>query len=140
MPVLFKNQSVLLKDFFNQQEDEPLKGISHKNILIKKNIIAYMALNGESTLADLARELHVSVPTITKLVGELVEENIVVDNGKIETAGGRRPNIFGLANTAIYFAGIDIGRDNVRYVVTDLKNNVIVSEEERDFVLSDNEQ
>lgn len=28
-----------------------------------------MALNGESTLADLARELHVSVPTITKLVG-----------------------------------------------------------------------
>ena len=100
MPVLFKNQSVLLKDFFNQQEDEPLKGISHKNILIKKNIIAYMALNGESTLADLARELHVSVPTITKLVGELVEENIVVD----------------------------------------LKNNVIVSEEERDFVLSDNEQ
>lgn len=136
--MLFKNQSVLLKDFFNQQEDEPLKGISHKNILIKKNIIAYMALNGESTLADLARELHVSVPTITKLVGELVEENIVVDNGKIETAGGRRPNIFGLANTAIYFAGIDIGRDNVRYVVTDLKNNVIVSEEERDFVLSDN--
>ena len=99
-----------------------------------------MALNGESTLADLARELHISVPTITKLVGELVEENIVVDNGKIETAGGRRPNIFGLANTAIYFAGIDIGRDNVRYVVTDLKNNVIVSEEERDFVLSDNEQ
>ena len=81
--MLFKNQSVLLKDFFNQQEDEPLKGISHKNILIKKNIIAYMALNGESTLADLARELHVSVPTITKLVGELVEENIVVDNGKI---------------------------------------------------------
>ena len=60
-----------------------------------------------------------------------------MDNGKIETAGGRRPNIFGLANTAIYFAGIDIGRDNVRYVVTDLKNNVIVSEEERDFVLSD---
>lgn len=78
-----------------------------------------MALNGESTLADLAGELHVSVPTITKLVGELVDENIVVDNGKIETAGGRRPNIFGLANTAIYFAGVDIGRDNIRYVITD---------------------
>lgn len=131
---------MLLKDFFNQQEDDSLKGISHKNILIKKNIIAYMALSGESTLADLARELHVSVPTITKLVGELVREDIVLDNGKVETAGGRRPNIFGLANTAIYFAGIDVGRDNIRYVVTDLKNNVIVSEEENDFILSDNEQ
>lgn len=69
---------MLLKDFFNQQEDDSLKGISHKNILIKKNIIAYMALSGESTLADLARELHVSVPTITKLVGELVREDIVL--------------------------------------------------------------
>lgn len=128
---------MLLKDFFNQPEDDSLKGISHKNILIKKSIIAYMALNEESTLADLARELHVSVPTITKLVGELVEESIVVDGGKIETAGGRRPNIFGLANSSIYFAGVDIGRDNIRYVITDLKNAIITSEKETDFVLAD---
>ena len=59
MPVLFKNQSVLLKDFFNQQEDEPLKGISHKNILIKKNIIAYMALNGESTPSSSEISSHI---------------------------------------------------------------------------------
>lgn len=128
---------MLLKDFFNQPEDDSLKGISHKNILIKKSIIAYMALNEDSTLADLARELHVSVPTITKLVGELVEESIVVDGGKIETAGGRRPNIFGLANSSIYFAGVDIGRDNIRYVITDLKNDIIISEKETDFVLAD---
>lgn len=131
---------MLLKDFFNLQEDDAIKGISHKNILIKRNIIAYMALNGHSTLADLARELHVSVPTITKLVGELVDESIVVDNGKIETAGGRRPNIFGLANSSLYFAGVDIGRDDIRYVITDLKNNIIVSGKETGFVLSDTER
>lgn len=128
---------MLLKDFFNQHEEDAPKGISHKNILIKKSVIARMALNGECTLADLARELHVSVPTITKLVGELVYENIVVDDGKIETAGGRRPNVFGLANSSIYFAGVDIGRDNIRYVVTDLKNDVIVSGKETDFILTD---
>lgn len=131
---------MLLKDFFNLQEDDALKGISHKNILIKRNIIAHMALNGHITLADLARELHVSVPTITKLVGELVDESIVVDNGKIETAGGRRPNIFGLANSSLYFAGVDIGRDDIRYVITDLKNNIILSGRETDFVLSDTER
>lgn len=127
----------LLKDFFNQQDDEKLKGISHKNLLIKRSIIAFMAVNGESTLAELTKELHVSVPTITKLVGELVDENIVIDNGKIETSGGRRPNIFGLANTAIYFAGIDIGRDNILFVITDLKNNIIVSRSESNFELVD---
>ena len=130
---------VLLKDFFNQQDDDA-KGISHKNLLIKRGIIAYMAVNGECTIAELTKELHVSVPTITKLVGELVTKNIVTDNGKVETAGGRRPNVFGLANTAIYFAGVDIGRDSIYFVLTDLKNNIILSQLESSFELADNQQ
>lgn len=127
-----------LKEFFNQHEDDNSKGISHKNNLIKRNIIAYMALNGECTLAKLTKQLHISIPTITKLVNELVDEKIVMDNGKIETPGGRRPNIFGLANSAIYFAGVDIGREKINYVITDLKNNIIISETEYDFELHDN--
>ena len=79
-----------------------------------------MAVNGECTLSELTKELHISVPTITKLVQELVDENIVTDLGKVETPGGRRPNIFGLANSAIYFAGVNVGRDNMRFLITDL--------------------
>ncbi len=75
----------ILKEFFNRHESDVAKGITHKNNLIKRNIIAYMALNGESTLADLSKQLHISIPTITKLVGELVAEDIVTDNGKVET-------------------------------------------------------
>ena len=102
-----------LTEFFNKHEDDTLKGISHKNSIIKRNIIAHMAVNGECTLSELTKELHISVPTITKLVQELVDENIVTDLGKVETPGGRRPNIFGLANSAIYFAGVNVGRDNI---------------------------
>ena len=131
---------MLLKDFFNQTGDDNLKGISHKNILIKKNIIAYMALNGESTLADLAGQLHVSVPTITKLVQELVDETIVCDLGKVETPGGRRPNVFGLANSAIYFAGVNVGRDNMSYLITDLQNNIIKQQFDTSFELLDRSQ
>ena len=127
----------LLKDFFYQQDSERLKGVSHKNMLIKQSIIAHMAVAGQSTLAELTKALHISVPTMTKLVGELVEENIVVDNGKVETSGGRRPNIFGLANTAIYFAGVDIGRDYLCMIITDLKNNIIVSRTITPFTLAD---
>lgn len=135
--ILTKLFMALLKDFFYQQDSEGLKGVSHKNMLIKQSIIAHMAVAGQSTLAELTKALHISVPTMTKLVGELVEEKIVVDNGKVETSGGRRPNIFGLANTAIYFAGIDIGRDNLCMLVTDLKNNIIVSQTITPFTLTD---
>ena len=72
-----------LIDFFNNQATN--KGLSHKNNLIKRNIIAYMVTNGEVTLAELTKELKISIPTMTKLVQELVDEDIVLDLGKVET-------------------------------------------------------
>lgn len=129
-----------LTEFFNRHENEVLKGISHKNSLIKRNIIAHMALNGECTLSELTRELHISVPTITKLVQELVDETIVCDLGKVETPGGRRPNVFGLANSAIYFAGVNVGRDNMSYLITDLQNNIIKQQFDTSFELLDRSQ
>ena len=128
-----------LIDFFNNQETEN-KGLLHKNNIIKRNIIAYMAINGEATLAELTKELRISVPTMTKLVQELVDENIVTDLGKVETPGGRRPNVFGLTNTTIYFAGVNVGRDRMTFVITDLKNNIIHEVEDTTFELSDREQ
>ena len=65
-----------LTEFFSRQEDDNLKGISHKNNLFKRNIIAHMAVNGECTLSELTKELHISVPTITKLVQELRADDV----------------------------------------------------------------
>ena len=48
-----------LTEFFNKPQDESLKGISQKNSIIKRNIIAYMAVNGECTLSELTKELHI---------------------------------------------------------------------------------
>lgn len=129
-----------LTEFFNGHGDDFQRGISHKNNLIKRNIIAYMAVSGECTLSELTRELHISIPTMTKLVQELVDENIVSDLGKVETPGGRRPNVFGLANSAIYFAGVNVARDNIAFMVTDLQNNVIKEHIELDFELTDRPQ
>ena len=128
-----------LIDFFNNQSSEN-KGLTHKNNIIKRSIIAYMALNGESTLAELTKELKISVPTITKLVQELADEGIVTDLGKVETPGGRRPNVFGLTNSTIYFAGIHVGRDRMTYVITDLKNNIIHEVTDSNFELTDRSQ
>lgn len=129
-----------LAKYFSIDAEANLKGITHKNNIIKRNIIAYMALNGESTLSELTRELHISVPTMTKLVQELVDDLIVIDLGKVETPGGRRPNVFGLANSAIYFIGINVGRDHMTYVVTDLQNNIISERTDTSFELVDRPQ
>lgn len=79
-----------------------------KNASLKKDILCYYVNNGENTLADLGKEMGLSIPTVTKLVGELIDDGYVVDFGKLETSGGRRPNIYGLNQDSGYFLGIDI--------------------------------
>ncbi|MFI3328472.1 MAG: ROK family protein [Rikenellaceae bacterium] len=126
-----------LKDFFSVSSAKSAKGVVHKNNIIKRNIVALMALTGESTLSELTRKLNVSVPTITKLVQELVDEDILTDLGKVETSGGRRPNIFGLASSAIYFVGVSVGRTRLIYLLMDLHNNVVEELSDPDFELVD---
>ena len=42
-----------------------------KNALVKKRIITHYIYNGSSTIPDLSKELDLSVPTVTKFIGEM---------------------------------------------------------------------
>lgn len=110
-------------------------GTEYKNSILKKNILIYMAKFGEVTIADLARELNVSVPSVTKLIAELKEDGYLEDNGKIETSGGRRPNVFGLAADAFYFLGVDVRRRRIDIALLDFQGNIIEKKEGISFVL-----
>ena len=60
-----------------------------KNALLKKRIITHYIYNGSSTITDLAKELDLSVPTTTKFINEMCEDNYINDYGKLETSSGR---------------------------------------------------
>lgn len=110
-------------------------GTEYKNSILKKNILVYMATFGEVTIADLSRELNVSVPSVTKLVTELKDDGYLEDNGKIETSGGRRPNVFGLAANAFYFLGVDVRRRRINMALLDFQGNIISKKDNVPFVL-----
>ena len=79
-----------------------------KNALLKKRIITHYIYNGSSTITDLAKELDLSVPTITKFINEMCEDNYINDYGKLETSSGRHPSLYGLNPESGYFIGVDI--------------------------------
>jgi len=99
-----------------------------KNAVLKKDIICYYINNGENTLADLGKEMNLSIPTITKLVGELMDDGFVVDFGKQETNGGRRPNIYGLNHNSGYFVGVDIKLSHVNIGLINFKGEMVDTE------------
>lgn len=111
-----------------------------KNFILKKKILGICITEGSQSLADISRELNSSIPTITKLVGELIKDGYLEDMGKIDTSGGRRPSIYGLNPSAGFFTGIDINMDEVKIAVTDFKGDLVDFTTHYGFTLSNTEE
>ena len=116
-----------------------LNNIDGKNSTLKKRIIALCINEDGYSIADLSKELNTSIPTITKLVGELMEEGFLVDMGKLGTNGGRRPSIYGLNPSAGYFVGTDVKKNSISIAVTNFKGQTVDYLEELAFTVQNSE-
>ena len=79
---------VLLRESIMKQQLLKEIELGSKNALIKKRIITHYIYNGSSTITDLSKELDLSIPTVTKFIGEMYEDGYINDYGKLETSGG----------------------------------------------------
>lgn len=102
---------------------------SNRSALLKKKIIHYYIANGDATIAELCKEMDLSIPTVTKLVGELLDDGYILDFGKQETSGGRKPNIYGLNPASGYFVGVDVFRSKINIAAVDFKGDKLRVEE-----------
>ena len=99
--------------------------VGSKNALLKKRIITHYIYNGSSTITDLAKELDLSVPTVTKFISEMCEEGYINDYGKLETSGGRHPSIYGLNPESGYFIGVDIKKFSINIGLINFKGDLL---------------
>ena len=99
--------------------------IDGKNSILKKRIVALCINEDGYSIADLSKELNTSIPTITKVVGELMDEGFLADMGKLGTNGGRRPSIYGLNPSAGYFVGTDVKKNSISIAVTNFKGQTV---------------
>ena len=111
--------------FFSALSDENTSGVAYKNMTLKKSIIAYFSKNGNSTIAELCGELALSAPKINSILNEMIAEGLVRDYGKLQSKGGRKPNIYGLVMESAYFLGVDVKNDHVNIGLTDLQKNLV---------------
>ena len=96
-----------------------------KSAQTKKRIITHYIYSGSSTLTDLSKELDLSVPTVTKFVMEMCDEGFIIDYGKLETSGGRHPNLYGLNPESGYFVGVDIKKFAINIGMINFKGDMM---------------
>ncbi len=112
-----------------------LVGVGGKKGDPKKIILGYFANNGNTTIPDLSKDLDVSVPKVTSLVNELILEGLIKDYGKIESTGGRKPNLYGIVPDSAFFIGVDVKQSHINIGLSDLQKNLVKVSEKLDYKL-----
>jgi glucokinase-like ROK family protein len=98
--------------------------------VVKKNnksLVLQMVMEKEPiSRADIAQFSGLNKATVSSLVSELLDENLIYESGPGESSGGRRPVILHFNKVAGYAVGIDIGVNYILGVLTDLKGNIVI--------------
>ncbi len=129
--VLYKLKTDMRNTFLDKKDN--------KNSLLKKTILHLCIQNGEYSIASLSEQINSSVPTVTKLIGELMDEGFMIELGKSGTSGGRRPSIYGLNPDAGMFVGLDIRHSHASIAVTDFKGGLISFQDNIPFTFEPDE-
>lgn len=116
-----------------------MKGLDQSDIKInnKKRIIKLLSKERELTKLDISRKLDISVPTVTTIVGELKEEGIVLEAGMATSTGGRKPVIIKFLPDSRYSIGVDLGKDFVRVILTNLDSEIIEDRKKKLHIIND---
>ena len=100
-----------------------------------KKILQFLLQGGSKSIPEIRDFSGMSLPTVTKLVNELVEQGILVESGKRESSGGRPPSLYGLNSTMGYIIGIELLINSFRLSIINLDHEVIYEYETDNFDL-----
>ena len=79
--------------------------------------------------AELARKLKLTLPTVSRIVDDLLQRQWLVSVGMGDSSGGRPPSLVQINPAGAVVIGVDLGRESVRVVCTDLLANILCKKE-----------
>ncbi|WP_227940338.1 ROK family protein [Alkalihalobacillus deserti] len=85
-----------------------------------KEVYELIRRHGEISKLDLKKFSGLTVSTLTRLLDELTEQDLILEVGLGESRGGRRPILYRTNPKFSYVFGLDISRTNSKLVLCDL--------------------
>ena len=105
-----------------------------------KKILQFLLQEGGKTIPEIRDFSRLSLPTSTKLVAELLEQNILIESGKRESSGGRPPSLYSLNPEMGYIVGVELLLKSFRMSIINLNHEVIYEYETDSFDISNREE
>ncbi len=99
------------------------------------SVLQTLYQKGSASRTRLAEVTKMSPATITRIIAELLEQGLIVEERVGESNGGRRPVIFKLNYDKLFVAGVQVLRDRVAVALSDIKGVLIVKKVFRQYSL-----
>lgn len=99
--------------------------VETKNFTNKLKLIKNLYTKGSNTAGEICTEVGISLPTVNSLLGDLMNSGEVIKNGRAESQGGRKPDLYQLASDAFYILSVDINRFRVKTAIYNCSNEVL---------------
>lgn len=91
-------------------------------------VLGYLRSHDEVSRAEIARRLNLSRATVSNVINDLIENQIVSESGSGDSAletGGRPPVILTINTSSKYVIGVDLGTTNTVAAIANLKGEII---------------
>lgn len=100
--------------------------VERKNYLNKIKIVKLLYTQGSNTANNIGQIIGISLPTVSLLLGDLLAEKLIVKQGRGESQGGRKPDLYGLAEDSFYILAMDMDKYTTRVTVYNTRNEKVI--------------
>lgn len=102
-------------------------------------ILHFLSKSDKSlTVPEISKYVGISVPTTIKLVGLLLENSLILDEGKKDTNSGRKPTLYSINKELLYSVGVEINLKGIKIGLYRIDFEFSDSWESMDFELENN--
>lgn len=99
--------------------------MADKKTRYKRSILKQFYFSRSLSCADLCEKMDKSLPLVTKLINELLEEGKVIETGLAPSTGGRRPLMYSIRPDIQYVVAVSMDQLVTRIALMDMYNNYV---------------
>ncbi len=100
-----------------------------QNKINRSLIFHFLHEHGQATRVQIAREIRISEPTVSRITSDLVEQGYIVEAGKLVTEGGKRPSVIKINPKKGYIAVVDLVKVRLRAAITNFNGDIVARRE-----------
>ncbi|MGX6592163.1 hypothetical protein [Cetobacterium ceti] len=104
----------------------------------KYNLFKFISKVQTFTKLDISTGLNLSIPTVSKIVDDFLDENLILEIGYTEGGLGRKSTIYSYNSNAFYSVGVLFENTGIKLLIVNLNGNEVKKTILKNLILTEN--